>query len=1192
MLLQLLRFEVLHQSKQRALPIAGLLFFSLGGFLGNAGNAPALVDFNAPFQVSYLTGNSSLLCVFIIMFFAVNGAIRDHQHRMQALVYSSPVQKAHFFLSRFIGVFLFSVIAFSLFLPGFLVGISLSNLEVARIAPFQWHTYLWPFWVIVIPNVFICTSLLFSVSILTKSNVATYASAVLIYLLYFIVGIYSNSPMFASSLPASAEQMATAALADPFAISTFFEHTQFWTPFDKSTALLSFSGNYFWNRLLWVGFSLLILGITYRLFSFGTVGPQGQKKSDTYSNKKTIHTYQAASVRLGWNTQWKAFRYSVTMEIKEVLQSLPFLAILFTLFAAIGFELYIKFFEGGIYNESWHPYTNLVIDTVIEIIPILSKILIIFYSGELVWKAQEIKFDGLLNVTPALNWVFYVSKLATLTLLPILLIATLVIVCLGFQLANGFTAIDFMQYGRLFYYHGGPVLVLSLLAIFVQSISKNKYLGMGITGLIIFSLSTPLSYHLGIEHPMLRIGLMPTMTYSNMAGYGIQNKAFTIYLLYWTTFGGILAIFSLKYWNRQLIEPRLIRASGYLQKWNASEIASLSVFLVGFVIIGSILHHRLSTEGGYRSTQDRMDFAEQYERKFKQYENLPRLQNKAMNTEVDIYPNDQKYTISADYQLINPNSVPVKQVFVTEVKRLSAISLENAKLVFRDTVFGTYLFEFDQPILPQQKTRLRFQVSHQSLPFKPDYSIAKSGSYLRHEFFDPMLAYKKDLELSDPYERKKRGFTDQKKILDGDQQVKSSALQKSEISYETIVSTSADQVALAPGKLIRHWTKDGRNYYQYKYLKEHIPMIAYMSGRYDIKKQECRGIEVAHYYHPGHDINHSTIETSTCATLSYCIDNFGPYPFDDLRIAETTSYFPWSGAAHPGLINMVEDKLYLLDTRKTKTFDLVAKQTAEQIAHHWWGMSLRPKSVPGAGFLTFGLTKYTAAMILEKMYGQGALWELSKTFNEQYFRGRTFAAAKEPPLYLERGESYLMEGKSGLILLSIRDLLGEETFNTTLRSLLLRYAQTPECEVHILDFIDALYEVSPPEHHQLIDEWMKQNIRYELTINHAQYKRLQSGKYEITASLSAKRFKTLPSGKEVAIRIDEPLKIGCFNKHPRNTGLTDQLPYLVQHRIQDRITNIKIRVDSLPRYISLDPFLTRPDRNYADNLKEIVQQEH
>lgn len=1187
MLLQLLRFEVLYQSKQRALPIAGLLFFCLGYFLGKSGNAPAMVDFNAPFQVSYFTGNMSLMSVFIIMFFAVSGVIRDSKEGMEALIYSTAMQQADFFWSRFIGLYLFSVFAFSLFLPGFLMGVSFSGLEVTRIAPFQWQTYLWPFFVIVLPNVFICSSVLFSVSLLAKSNVATYAAAILMYLLYFVVGIYANSPMFASSIPASAEEMARAALADPFAISTFFEHTQFWTPFDKSKLTMSFSGNYVWNRLLWLGFSFTLLGLTYRLFSFRKTGQRRIRKPGPTAAPRTTKLYQSAEILINRKTQWRAFWHSLKLNVFETIQSLPFLAILFTLTVALAFELYVRFFAGGSHGDSWLPFTNLVIETVIEIIPMLSKIIIVFYSGELIWKSRDHKFDGILNATPTLNWVFFLSKMTTLALLPMLLIAILIVVCIAFQLITGFRAIDFKQYLLLFYYHGVPTLIWASLALFIQSLAKRKYLGMGITGLMLLALTTPLSYHLGIEHPMLRIGVMPSITYSNMAGYGIQARAIPSYAFYWVTLGILLSLFSLKYGKRQLIEAHRDWRSIFGTQWKQSEVVALSLSLLAFITTGSILCQKLNTKGQYAPKAASIQYGEQYERKIRRYADLPKLSKDTIQTKVDIYPGDQRYSITAEYQLVNRNSIPVQQVFVSTTKKLLDISLEKADLISEDTLFGTYLFQFHQPILPEETTNLRYRLTHQSLPFKPDHSILESGTYLRHAFFEPILGYDQSQELSDPIERKRLGLPD-RKTAHKDQTISPSpSAEDEDVFFETIVSTSADQIALAPGDLIKKWTTGNRNFYQYQNSEKSTPLIAYISAKYEIQKRNCDGVELEFYYHPGHDINLSTIEATACTLLSYGQKNFGAYPFQQLRVAEIPSYFPREGDAQPGMINLVEDQVYLLDNSKNKPFDLVAKRTAEQLAHQWWGISLAPKNAPGAGLLSFGLSKYTAAVVLEKMYGMGALWEQNQAFNERYFRGRAFASTEETPLYLERGKDYLINGKSGLVLLSIRDLIGEESFNEALRGLLERHSGSRTHEAHIRDFMEELYKLTPSAHRKLIDEWMKQIIRYELKVDHTRFEQIPDGRYEITADISAKRFKTLPAGKEVPISIDEPLKIGCFNTHPKHIDKTDNVLYLATHRIQDSLTRIKLTLDSLPRYISIDPFLTRPDRNYANNLKVI-----
>lgn len=287
---------------------------------------------------------------------------------------------------------------------------------------------------------------------------------------------------------------------------------------------------------------------------------------------------------------------------------------------------------------------------------------------------------------------------------------------------------------------------------------------------------------------------------------------------------------------------------------------------------------------------------------------------------------------------------------------------------------------------------------------------------------------------------------------------------------------------------------------------------------------------------------------------------------------------------------MVEDNLYLIDIRNTGTFDLVSKRTIHEVAHQWWGMILSPKNVAGAGLMVEGFAKYTEGVVLENMYGKGTLWELNKASNSNYFRGRSFADTKEPPLYLEDGQNYLAYGKSSLVMLSLRDLIGEDALNGVLHTLTQKHGQDHEYDAHTLEFLDELYKVTPQEYHALVDEWMKKIVRYDISIGASSYKRLDTGMYEVTMEVKAKRFMTLEDGSEKEIAIQEPLQIGLFKKHPKNLGTNDTPIYLESHVIKDATTQLKIQVETLPTMIAIDPFLTRVDRIYSDNIKELEKE--
>ena len=93
----LLRFEFSYQLKQFAFPVFSLLFFAFGMMQGSQGYATALVNFNAPYQIFFNIGLTTIGCEFIIMFFVVSGILRDRNYQMETIVYSTAVSKSHFF---------------------------------------------------------------------------------------------------------------------------------------------------------------------------------------------------------------------------------------------------------------------------------------------------------------------------------------------------------------------------------------------------------------------------------------------------------------------------------------------------------------------------------------------------------------------------------------------------------------------------------------------------------------------------------------------------------------------------------------------------------------------------------------------------------------------------------------------------------------------------------------------------------------------------------------------------------------------------------------------------------------------------------------------------------------------------------------------------------------------------------------
>jgi len=1183
---QLIRFELQYQFRQRAFLLFSFLFMILGITIGKQGYSRGTTIYNSSQSISEITAIMTLGSVFIIMFFAISGVLRDKQYNSDQIIFSTSMKKHHFFLSRFIGVFFTSVIAFSFFLVGFAFTSLQPGLDPEFVNPFKLTPYFWSLLIIVMPNIFISSAVIFSVSIMTKNNVATYVSAILIYVLYFISSIFLNSPVMAQSVPSSPETMALAALFDPFGIAAMFEQTQFWTGFQKNSQHLGFTGNFMLNRLLWMALGFVLLMVSYFSFSFRKAN---QKiKSTKIRNEKPLkkQAYKPAQIRINFASWTRAFVSLLQIELKAVFRSLPFIGIMILWITIVVIEIYSRIHEGGQYNDSLYPVTNLLIELYSRPLFVLGNILIVFYSGEIVWRERSLYFNNIVDATPTANSAFFMSKFITLILLPCFLIIAGIIVAIGFQIAKGYTSFEFSHYASLFYTPGLTFLFYSLMAVFVQSLVRNKYLGMGITGLVIIFMGTTLSSITSLEHPLLLIGKLPLVGYTNMNGYSDITKEYNLLALYWLAFGTILGLISFKLWQRGNTHSMRFRAKQIVSNWSI-RFSILAVLLcVVYVSSGAIVFYNTNIVSDYMNNEDNLDYREAYELKFKKHQNIKGLFPVAMTTKVDLFPTDQRYEIEASYVMENKSENPQNQVFITETEVLSSISIENAELVEHDAEYGTYLFQFENPVLPGQKVGMDFKLVKQLEGFEVNQALVSNGSYIMHREFEPALSYRKSMEISNELEREKRNLPVRVDEKVSDDHILNFDSYLGRVNYETIISTDKNQIALGSGELIKQWSEGNRNFYHYKSESLIMPTMAYFSAEYEQRKDTLEDIVIEQYYHKNHDFNVERIAESTKQTLAYCNDNFGAYPFKHIRIAEIPGHWGFGGFAHAGTISMTEDRMYFIDLRDSTGFDLVAKRTIHEVAHQWFGHILAPKFVDGASMFIEGFAKYSEAVVMEKMYGKSAIWELSRNANNRYFTWRAFDNEQEPPLYNVNGQAYLSYGKNYTVMLALKELIGEEKVNQVIKTMITKHRDQVDLNLTSIEFIEELYKVTPMEYHVLIDDWFKRVITYDLVLDDASYKKLGNGKFEVTLKLQAKRYKQKESGEDIEISIDEPIQIGAFTAHPSKVK-PDDILYLKPHQINKTTAEVVLVLDELPTHIGIDPFGTRSDENFHDNLFEL-----
>jgi len=1180
--LKLLQFEFNLHFRSYTLYIMILLFSILG--IDN------VLDFDhkgindaSPYRINFFIASMSIGSIFIAVILTIHSVLRDKKNKFEEIVFSTALTKNNYFLSRYLGIFLCTLIVNSFAVFGYFLGLFTSG-EYSDSIPFNFLHYLWPWFIFMSVNVFIHTAIVYSTAVLTRSSIYTYLSGLLILVFFWINSIYIKSPLIGGNLISNPKVLDFVSMIDSFGLAAFFKQSLIWTPYEKNNLMIELSGEILINRIIWICFILLLLIASYYKFSFRIVNQKSKTVAINEDQKsKTKYRSFSASIEPKTN-QLNSYISLNKISFYDVFKNKAFAFILLA-WGVLIFSASYFMMKGEDIFGSRYPTTDFITGIVSESLEGLGLIIIVFYSGELIWKSRDLNFHEILFSAPVSKVTFFISKISVLSYIVFLLITIGILFGLTLQCTSGYTQYNILLYLSLYYYSGIPLILIGLFSLFMQIVFRRKYIAMILTGGIILFFRQ-LSPQFISNQPMLQFLVFERISsrYSDLTGYGQFAKPFHGMLIYWSSIIAILTLFSLALWNRKIQLESIVSQKLILKKIFLKNKNLASLFLLIFIASSGYNYYNFHILNKNSRNKDSYLFNEQYEKKYKKYESLPIPQIVDVKTEVEIFPSSRRYKVKANYKIENTGNKNIQHIFLCSKKHLKEIELENSNLVFKDSHLKSALYILDKPLKPGEQLTLRFKVDEKIVGYDSSLEVMENGSCFSHADFDPYLGYVNFLEIEDHNERKKRGLPKRKKLAYNDPHLQASdKFSFHKVNYENIISTSKDQTAIASGQLINQWQQNNRNYFHFCSESKIKRTMSYYSARYQKQTRSANGVNIEMYYHPSHHHNINAIMDYTEATLNYTSSNFSPYQHDHLRIVEVSGQRGYGGRAMAGVISMSEKSMYTKDiTNPDEKINVVARRTIHEVAHQWWGHQLSPKKVEGGTILTEALCKYTEAVVLEKLLGKGMQRRLANYTLRRYLISRANANSPEPPLYLTSTQTYLGYSKGYMVLSALKELLGEKQVNLALQNLLTNHCDGPTATS--LDLINELYNVAPKKHHRLIDDWMKKVIVYDLKLSDVSYKNLLNGKYEVSIQIKAHRYETQETGKKRAINIDEPIKIGLFSKHPNNLKLSETAMHLQTVHIKNNTTNIKITVDNLPKYIGIDPYLTRIDIESSDNL--------
>lgn len=1175
--LSLLSFELRYLLKNWSVPAFAIGFAAFSFLLGFQGAVPAGVDYTSEYVLFFKMGILSLGLVFAMMFLVDHSILREKKYGMEGLIFSAPLSKKDFFLVRWLGIQGVTFVLILFALAGFYLGIYFSDLDPERYGPFSFQSNLSVLVILLVPSTLICGSIIFCAGLLSKNSIAIYASAVFIYVLYIICSIYFNSPLLANTTPKSSEDLYWAALLDPFGLSAFFEQTNYWTPFEKNTRSISFSGLLVWNRIFWFfGITGLAIGTYFKL------NLREESKEKTKFKKSDIdigerHSEALPLINQTQNLFLKPFGSLLGLDLQFIFKNWAFWAIVGLWFLLAYPEIYDKIYAGGAYGEQYLPSSSILMDRVQQPLLIFGILILLFFSGELIWRAKEKRFVEILGVTPVGNGLLFGSKFASLILSLALLIVLTISLCIGFQGIECQISIHSFTLLSLFLKPGIKWLIYTILFLIIQSFSPSKYVGMGISVILFALFHGPLGPALGLSHPFLLLGKIPDPIYSDLAGWVHDWNTFWYFVFLWTLVSIILLTFAFQKskWGWQRIQKTS-------SKLYSKIILNFSIFsFLAFLFFG--VYH-LQGKANYQSSKERTQNAFDYETLYKIYEDDPILNYSELKIELDLFPSEGKYLAQVSGLLQNPGPLQIKQMMITEKSPLKNFWVESLDHLEKNEKLGVSILHFDHAIEPGESLSFSFETGDSTQLFHSVKSIQSNGTYLNFRDFAPYFGYSESREIQDPQERKRKNLPEKPSsfsVGESHDRVEKNLIK---VSFQAKVSTESPQIVISSGDLIDQSSNGNRTLFHFQSQEKILPAVAFFSGNYEKSSMESSGKTMEIFSISEHaDQNMKHLETMS-RSLEILENHFGPYPFETLAIAEIPDFWGFGGFAHPGVISMVEGNFFQIKPVENDQFDLQQKRIIHEVAHQWFGHLLAPKNLPGAGFFVEGLAKYSEAILMDSINGKGDLWRLTDQANQVYFRGRASAQELENPISKIEGQSYLSYGKSLLSLLAIEQAVGRKKIISTLRKLIDESRKSSSPTLSMNEFLKELKQDLDSVQILQIEESLEDMIQYEMAVKDIQVQELDNGNFFTEVSFNAHKFRTNRDGSFQEISMNEMITVSALKKHPKDNFKNEDIILETEVKIHSGEGKIRLVSEQKAVWIGLDPWGTRPDPNRNDNF--------
>jgi ABC-2 type transport system permease protein len=1175
-----------------------IFFFSLMLFtLENVSFGSDIVYRNSPSSLNTLY---YVFCVILLPLFVSSfvssGVTRDYENKFDQIIYSLPVSKTQILIGRFIGgCIVVSFVFFGIILADLMAPLMpWANKDL--LGPFRLDAHIQNYFMIALPNIFIIGSILFLISSWSKTMSSSFLGAISIVIIMLALQSLNNK----------IDNKTIVALTDPYGAEPIRLFTKKWSAFEKNTKLFDVDWRFWVNRAIWFGFSLClwIVALRFNKFNFG--------KSNKNERKIIAAKYQKGTdIKIdkdySWSYTFKNLHYQAKVDFLHIIRSPAFYVIIGLIKLVLGISII-----GNIQSDSTSELATT--SNTLDFLGAINEVMmlgIIYFAGMLIWKERDNKVQDIFDSMPVKTIGIYLGKLLSIIYLMILLSFFIMFVGIIYQLINGYTLIDWSHYILdLFVFDLFGSITLAILAMFFQVMINNKFIAYFASCLLIigegfFKEWVDISSNLFSITPS-----MPRDIFSDFYGYGIYKLSSFAFMGYWILIYSLIAFVTYLFFVRGKMNTAKERLHEAKLRFGNSKFIFLGLFLVT-ICYGGFMYYQTKVVNTYYSKKENLERNSYYEKTFKKLENYPKPKVTHVDYKINLYPNDRKYDVTAKMNLVSTADTSFDKIYINnDLTFPFDIKISGAKLIASDkksTVdFQTY--QFDQPLQKGDSITIEYV-------YKEFYSgveneiknnrLLTNGTFIDYGSFTPMIGYQDGMEIEDKSDREKYKLPVK---AEGMPELEKTCSDKCNIDYlggmsdwatiHTVISTSIDQMAIAPGTMTKKWKVENRNYFEYNLSQPSKFFFSIVSGQFEVMRDTARGVNCEVYYLAEHKYNVPEMMKALKKSIAYYSDNFGKYMHTEARIIEFPK-FSFFAQAFPGTMPYSEGIGFTSNLVKNpEDINQIFHVVAHEMAHQWWAHQVTGAKMQGATLMSESLAEYSSIKLLEREYGIDMASKFLKQSNNGYIFSRAQETKKESALFQVDNQGYIHYEKGSVVLYGIQQLIGEQKMNLALSNFIKKYAYKNPPYPTSYALIEEIYALTPDSLKETVKDGLERIILFQSDIKEAKSKLLADKSYETNLNFSitknsidpnakqSKNIKDIVIGQSKEAPVKDYFDIALY-QDIKDKSRYGKLISIQRFYINKKDNNIKLLSKIKPDKIVIDPYFIHIHKDPEDNIEKL-----